>query len=97
MIEIIFWGLLLLGVRFLCSLIQVKEDLSESEKKKVEKMLVYVRWARFLSICLLILFASPYHEAAVERIGGFAFILATGIIVIPLQTWKNICISSLQE
>lgn len=96
-IQILLWGLLFLGIRLLCSKISLRTDLSETEKKKVGKMLFWIRLARLLSIATLILYASPYHEAVVEHLGWMVFIIAMCIVVIPMRLWKRVSIEALES
>lgn len=96
-IQILLWGLLFIGIRLLCSRIYVRKDLNATEKKKVSDMLFWIRLARLICIAMLILFASPYHEVAVEKLGWIVFIIAMCIVVIPMRLCKRVCIDALES
>ena len=96
-IQIMLWGLLFIGIRLLCSQIHVRKDLNATEEKKVSDMLFWIRLARLICIATLILFASPYHEVAVENLGWIVFVIAMCIVVIPMRLWKRVCIDALKS
>jgi hypothetical protein len=99
-LQIMLWATFFVVVRLISFRVypnRSARNLNEKEKDKLEMMLFLVRIARILSVFTLIVYASPYHEVVVEKLGWFAFIVSVCTVVIPLQTWWSACMSALHE
>ena len=94
-IQILLWSVLFLVIRAICIGLNIR-PINAEEKVKVKKTMMWINLARLVCLWIVILFASPYHDWAVDHIGTFISIVAMSIIVIPKRAWRYVAIDALE-
>ena len=77
--QILIWSALFILVRSI-GFTKNTRPLKPEEEIKVRKMLSWIRAIRLLGLVLITLFASPYHEWMVEKIGMMWCIISIAFI-----------------